>query len=81
MTQLASRRRSHGFFARLALAHDVWQQRQSLRQLTDAQLQDLGLSSRAAFDEARKPLWNLPRHAQRATVWDVPRYWRQNECN
>lgn len=80
MTQISSRHRRHGFFARLALAHDVWQQRQSLRHLSDAQLADLGLTYRDAQAESKMPVWKLPRHAQRAALWDVPLHWRQKEC-
>ncbi|MEP2784046.1 MAG: DUF1127 domain-containing protein [Pseudoruegeria sp.] len=77
MTQLASRTRSFGVLARVALIHDVWQQRRALRGLEDTQLKDLGLTRSLAHEESQRPLWDLPRHAQRADVWDVPPHWCQ----
>lgn len=40
----------------------LYRQRAALRRLDDHQLADLGLSRSEAEAEARRPLWDAPRH-------------------
>lgn len=43
---------------------DLWRSRQALARLDATALKDIGVSQRAALNEAQKP------------VWDVPNAWR-----
>lgn len=47
-------------FALVAVAYGAWRQRQKLRRLDFAALEDMGISPRAALSEARKPIWSVP---------------------
>lgn len=40
--------------------YDVWQQRQALRKLDIDALDDIGISRKQAFAEARRPIWYVP---------------------
>jgi uncharacterized protein YjiS (DUF1127 family) len=40
--------------------YDVWRQRQALRKLDFDALNDIGISRRDAFAEARRPFWDAP---------------------
>lgn len=39
---------------------DVWRQRQHLKSLDGAALEDIGLSRKDAESEARRPIWDVP---------------------
>ncbi|CRL09204.1 DUF1127 domain-containing protein [Phaeobacter italicus] len=38
----------------------LWRERQTLAKLDDAALLDLGISARAAAEEARRSFWDVP---------------------
>ena len=40
--------------------YDVWRQRQTLRKLDINALNDIGISRKDAFAEARRPFWDAP---------------------
>lgn len=40
--------------------YDVWRQRQALRKLDIDALDDIGISRKDAFAEARRPFWDAP---------------------
>ena len=40
--------------------YDVWRQRQDLRKLDIDALNDIGVSRKDAFAEARRPFWDAP---------------------
>jgi uncharacterized protein YjiS (DUF1127 family) len=44
----------------LKAVYDTWQQRQALKSLDAAALEDIGVSARAAQSEASKPIWDVP---------------------
>ena len=41
---------------------EVMRQRRALARLSDAQLEDLGLTREDALEEAARPFWDLPGH-------------------
>jgi uncharacterized protein YjiS (DUF1127 family) len=43
----------------------IWKQRRDLAKLDDRALEDIGLSRAEAEREAKRPLWDAPRHWQR----------------
>lgn len=55
---------TRGTFTRLAetvrLGLAAYQQRQSLRDLDAARLDDIGLTAKAAAAEANRPFWDVP---------------------
>jgi uncharacterized protein YjiS (DUF1127 family) len=54
---------ARGNILTLALAIvETWRQRRQLQQLEPRMLKDLGLSPDEVFREARRPIWDLPRH-------------------
>ena len=40
--------------------YDVWRQRQTLRKLDIDALNDIGISRKDAYAEARRPFWDAP---------------------
>jgi len=48
-------------FGLFALA-GLFRQRAALRNMTDAQLRDIGITREQAATEARRPLWDVPAH-------------------
>ncbi|MFV0512172.1 MAG: DUF1127 domain-containing protein [Jhaorihella sp.] len=44
----------------LKTLHAVWRQRQSLRNLDDRALADIGVTRAEAMAEATRPLWDAP---------------------
>lgn len=46
-------------------AHSTYRQRQTLANLDDSALSDIGLTREAALTEAQKPLWDVPHHWKR----------------
>jgi uncharacterized protein YjiS (DUF1127 family) len=53
--------RRRGLFGILAL-DSLRRQRNDLRNLTDEQLRDVGLTREQAQAEARRPVWDVPAH-------------------
>ncbi len=51
-------RANSGFALRTML--DVWRQRQTLRQLDDRALEDIGVTRAQADKEAKRKLWDVP---------------------
>lgn len=49
-----------GFIARLMTFDANYRQRSRLAALTQAQLNDIGISRQEALDEARSPIWDPP---------------------
>ena len=49
-------------FAFALRAIEARRQRAALKRLDDAALQDLGLTRRAAMEEASKPIWDVPKN-------------------
>lgn len=54
-----------GVFAALGRVLKLQRQRHDLRQLTDAQLSDIGISRKEADAEGRRALWDAPDHWHR----------------
>jgi uncharacterized protein YjiS (DUF1127 family) len=52
----------HGFWARLWQARSVYSQRRALAQLSESQLQDIGLTREEATAESRRAAWDVPQH-------------------
>ncbi|MEM6305497.1 MAG: DUF1127 domain-containing protein [Pseudomonadota bacterium] len=51
-----------GLFDLLIRLAALYRSRRALTQLTDAQLEDVGLTTRDAQTEASKPVWDVPPH-------------------
>ena len=57
----ALHRRSGGSALSLfSRVYDIWRQRQVLRKLDIDALNDIGISRKDAFAEARRPIWDVP---------------------
>ncbi len=52
-------------FAVLSTAIAARKQRKVLKSLETAQLNDLGITYKQALREARKPIWDVPKHWKR----------------
>ncbi|KCV80972.1 hypothetical protein ATO10_14259 [Actibacterium atlanticum] len=63
-TQYLGTARAHGrqgsFFTSLRAAFMLGKQRHELAQLSDAQLDDLGLTRDQVLAEAKRPVWDVP---------------------
>lgn len=44
----------------LKTLHAVWRQRQTLREMDDRTLSDIGVSRAQALKEATRPIWDAP---------------------
>ena len=42
--------------------YSVWRSRQALGRLDNAMLEDIGLSAKSAYEEAAKPIWDVPQN-------------------
>ena len=51
-----------GFWNRLLELVALQRQRTQLRDLTDHELRDIGITRAAAYKEAMRPLWDVPVH-------------------
>jgi uncharacterized protein YjiS (DUF1127 family) len=50
------------FLRRVALWATVWRHRRQLAEMTETQLNDMGLTRAQADDEAALPFWDVPAH-------------------
>ena len=50
---------------RMADLMELWRQRRALAELDDRTLDDIGVSRRAALDEAERPFWDVPANWRR----------------
>ena len=57
--------RNSGWFARLLNANALRKERRGLRHLTDAQLNDIGVTRAQAEEEASRSGWDAPNHWRR----------------
>ena len=55
----------NGLFALVSLIDSTFRQRQTLKDLDDRLLEDLGLTREMAEKEAGRPLWDVPEHWRR----------------
>ena len=71
MTMIATANTSHfglkplSVLAYLTAAIDVRKQRNSLKSLETEQLNDLGITYKQALREAKRPVWDVPKHWKR----------------
>ncbi len=49
-----------GVLPQLALSVTLWRQRRVLGRLSPESLDDVGISPKAARDEAARPIWDVP---------------------
>ncbi len=57
-----TRPRPRSVINRIKRLYSLWRQRRALGQLDDAALDDIGLSRQQAAAEARRPVWDAPKH-------------------
>ena len=55
--------------ARFLLAYRIYRERRALMMLSDRSLKDLGLSRSQAFEEASRPIYDIPARRERDHDW------------
>lgn len=61
-TNAPTQKRSFSLLARVYYALQIRRERKVLAEMTDAQLDDIGVTPAQAHQESQKPIWDVPSH-------------------